>query len=648
MKIGDCMKTNKITVIISTYNTEKYIEKCLDSLLNQNYKNLEILVFDDGSEDNTINIVKEYTKRDDRLQLFCGKHQGLSHSRNLGLEKATGDYLSFIDSDDFIPDNFYSELIGVLDKEKADIAICDMNIVYEEPGIGNVVSPGSLLPINAINVINTGLSASACNKLFKRELFQYQFSEGKVNEDLAVIIPTLLRASKLAYTNETYYNYVQRKNSIQNSKFQEKKFDIFYGVALTLDRIKDHPDYHKLKDIIVYNQLITLLLYVIPKEKSVFYRRKILKKYSRLVHSYDILKNEPYQQFLNTLNFKNKMYYKLLVWLTVKHCYCLTNLLINSYDCYKKISAKNVIPVGLTMEHLIDAAKNQQKMKESKVSITVVVPNYNYEKFLYERVYSILYQKVKIEKLILLDDCSKDNSRQIIDQLVSTLSPYISIEKIYNEINSGSPFKQWEKGFQLAQSDYVWIAEADDYSDCNFLKEVVKPILKDRNIVISYSDTAFIDGVGNQFLRSIRSEIDIQKTGHWNRSYVISGKEEFNHYTYLNCTIANVSSALIKRGSYSGYFALAGKYRQAGDWIFYANVMQEGKVAYFNKALNYYRVHGNNVSSVTKKEAHMKEMKEIHQYYRDQFKLSEEQEKEIKKRYSFLKEVWNLNDEKTR
>src|SRR5690606_8575004 len=114
-------------------------------------------------------------------------------------------------------------------------------------------------------------------------------------------------------------------------------------------------------------------------------------------------------------------------------------------------------------DNLISEAKRQGKMKKNDFTISVVVPNYNYERFMLQRLYSILYQTVKINELIILDDCSKDNSRELIDELYIKLKPYIDIKIIYNETNSGSAFKQWEKGFEVAESDYIWIAEADDY-----------------------------------------------------------------------------------------------------------------------------------------------------------------------------------------
>ena len=141
---------------------------------------------------------------------------------------------------------------------------------------------------------------------------------------------------------------------------------------------------------------------------------------------------------------------------------------------------------------------------------------------------------------------------------------------------------------------------------------------------------------------SVKQDIDLQHTGHWNHSYVNEGMNEMKQYAYLNCTIANVSSTLIKKGNYQDYFAYAKQLKQAGDWMFYLNIMSEGNIAFCNKVCNYYRIHGNNVTSVTKKNENLKEIQWIHQYIRERFTLSDYQENKIKERYQYLKEVWDL------
>jgi glycosyltransferase involved in cell wall biosynthesis len=309
---------------------------------------------------------------------------------------------------------------------------------------------------------------------------------------------------------------------------------------------------------------------------------------------------------------------------------------------YKLLRKRSVIKQNISMSDLITLARQQKDMKEEDISISVVIPNYNYEKFLYQRLYSILSQKYKLYEIIILDDCSKDNSRETIDDLYNKLSSFISIKKVYNKENSGSAFKQWKKGFELSKGQYVWIAEADDYCKSNLLKELVKPILNDKGVLISYADTAFINFEGKIKINSIKPEIDIQKTGHWDKSYVNDGVSEIENYAYLNNTIANVSSCIIKNGDYINILNESCEYKQAGDWVFYANIMKKGKVAYVNKTLNYYRVHGNNVSSTMNHQKHLDEIKRIYNKFENEFKLEEQQEKKMNDRLEFLKDCWKV------
>lgn len=637
------MKNPKISVIVSVYNTEKYIEKCLDSLLNQTYSNIEIVVINDCSTDGSLKILKKYAKKYDNMILIENKeNKGLSYSRNVGLEKATGEYIGYIDSDDYVDPTYYEQMMKAIKKEKSEIAIADMKIVYEDGSFPDYVSKGCNGEVNTLNIIKNGLAASACNKLFKREIIEkYKFSEGKLNEDLAVILPSIVAAKKISYVENNNYYYVQHTGSIQNSRFSDRRFDIFYGVELTLKRIKGCKNYAKISQAIIYEQLIVLLIYVIPKEKNLIRRYHILKKYNQLSKKYNIRRNQYFWKFLEEQGRKHAIYYKILFKLNCNGLYILADLWMLMYDVLRSLLKAKNVKTDANMDDLIEKAKEQNKLNE-KVSVSVVIPNYNYKRFLYQRLYSILSQKEKINEIIILDDCSTDDSRKEIDKIVDELEKYIDIKKVYNEKNSGSAFKQWEKGFSLAKSEYVWIAEADDYCSDKLLKQLVKPVVKNRDIIISYADTAFIDTVGNYLVKSIVPEIDILNTGHWNRNYVNNGKDEFNHYTYLNCTIANVSSCIIKNNNYSRFFKESGKFKQCGDWLLYANIMQLGDVAYSHQTLNYYRIHGSNVSSVTKKQAHMDEMKRVHGYFDEVYGLNKKQKENINKRYKVLAKAWKL------
>ena len=633
----------KISVIVAVYNTEKYVERCLNSLLNQTYQNLEIIVVEDDSTDNSKEVLKKYSHNDKVKLIYNKKNSGLSYSRNVGLENATGSYIGYIDSDDYVDLDYYEKLMQSIIDSKAEIAICDIKVVDEDTNTEVISKCCNNDEFTVYNVVDNGLAASACNKLFKKELIsKYKFAEGKVNEDIAVVIPTIVNAKMITYA-KTYYYYVQRGGSIQNSGFSDKRFDIFYGVKTTLERIKDNKDYESLKDAIVFNQLIVLLIYVIPKEKNWNRRKEILKKYNELVYEYQIRQNHNFWTFLQNCGKKHRIYYKMLFKLNCEGHYSLSNSLMSIYDLLSKVlKPKKVISDNINLEDLVLLAKKQKELPDEEIKISVIVPNYNYAKFMYQRIYSILRQNYKLYELIILDDCSKDNSKEVIDDICNKLKDYIDIKSVYNTTNSGSAFKQWKKGMKLAKGDYVWIAEADDYCDAKLLRTLVKPIKKNKNIMISYSDTAFIDTFGNIIIKSIKPEIDIQKSGHWDKSYVNNGLDEIKNYSYLNCTIANVSSAIIKNGDYEEYLKMSGEFKQAGDWLFYVNLISNGDIAYSNKILNYYRVHGNNVSSTMNHQKHIDEINKIHKYYVDKFDLTDKEIKMMKERIDFLKKAWKL------
>ena len=638
------MKNKKISVIVAVYNTEKYVEKCLDSLLNQTYQNLEIIVVEDGSTDNSKEVLKKYANNKKIKIIYNKKNSGLSYSRNVGLENATGDYIGYIDSDDYVDLDYYEKLMQAIVDNKAVIAICDIKVVDEETNTEVISRCCNSDEFNVYNVVDNGLAASACNKLFKKELIsKYKFAEGKVNEDIAVVIPTLVNAKKMAYAS-TYYYYVQRGGSIQNSGFSDKRFDIFYGVKTTLERIKDNKDYESLKDAIVYNQLIVLLIYVIPKEKKFLLRYRILKKYYDLIKEYDIKSNKLYQQFLQQESKINRIYYSNLVNLNVRKLFILDNLLISLYHLLrdiKHLKYKKIIP-DISLSNIETCAKRQSSYNKPDLKISVIIPNYNYAKFLFERVYSILNQNYPIYELIILDDCSTDNSLEIINQIVSSINKYINVKVVLSEKNSGNAFSQWQKGFKLASGDYVWICEADDYCKKNFLRKVTKPINQNSNIIISYADTGFIDSTGTIVKKSLIDQIDLLKTGHWQKNYINTGQDEIDNYTYLNCTIPNVSGIIIKKDDYEDILNISKTFKQCGDWYFYLNALQRGKIAFNKKTLNYYRLHGNNISSTMNRKKHLLEIKKIYSHLKNNNNMSEEQQKNMQERLTFLEQVWGI------
>lgn len=633
----------KISVIVAVYNTEKYLDRCIESLLNQTYKNIELVIVEDCSTDSSRKLLKKY-KGNKNIKVFYNReNRGLSYSRNYGLKKSTGDFIGYIDSDDYVEPDYYEKLMSSIKDNKSDIAICDIKLVDEQT---NKIQRCKCYAndFDVYSVVNNGFAASACNKLFKRKnIEKYPFAEGKVNEDIAVVIPTVIQAKKISYADTCYF-YVQRGGSIQNSKFSDKRFDIFDGVKTTLERIKNEQAYEFYKNAIIYNQLILLLMFAIPKERNFIKRYKFLKKFNELSKDYKITKNTNYLEYLENSKRINQIYYKNLVSLNEKKMILLDNVWISFYKILRFLKHKKnkkLIP-KIDIQCIEKAAKKQKKLAEQGIKISVVVPNYNYSNYLYQRVYSILNQNYKIHELIILDDASKDNSLFYIKQIEQKISEFVNVKVVVNDINSGNAFSQWQKGINLATGDYVWVAEADDYAKKNFLNEVVSPLKKNNNIVISYADTGFIDSNGYITKNSLVDQIDILKTNHWNASYVNKGISEINCYSYLNCTIPNVSGTIIKKGNYDEIFESAKKFHQSGDWFTYLNILNLGDISFINKTLNYYRVHGNNISQTFDKKAHILEIQRIYKFVKEKYGIDDEQQIQMYNRIKFLCKVWSV------
>ncbi|MFT8342950.1 MAG: glycosyltransferase [Clostridium beijerinckii] len=224
-----------ISVIVPVYNVEKYLPQCIDSILNQTEKNLEIILVDDGSLDNSGKICDEFSKRDDRIIVIHKKNNGLSSARNAGLEIARGNYIGFVDSDDWLDKTMYEVLLKLLKENNSDISCCDFfktaNGNDSIPHIDNEII-NSYNNLESLNNFYNGLytqTVVAWNKLYKRELFKdISYPIGKIHEDEGTTYKLYYKANKITYTNRPLYYYRITPNSITTSKFNKKRLDIIY------------------------------------------------------------------------------------------------------------------------------------------------------------------------------------------------------------------------------------------------------------------------------------------------------------------------------------------------------------------------------------------------------------------------------------
>lgn len=283
--------------------------------------------------------------------------------------------------------------------------------------------------------------------------------------------------------------------------------------------------------------------------------------------------------------------------------------------------------------------------------VSAVIPNYNYANYIKERIDSVLNQNYPIYELIILDDKSKDNSVEVINELLPCIKekyPNLKVKFIENKKNSGNVFKQWEKAFEFSTGDYLWICEADDGCSNCFLNRVMKSF-DDKNVVISYSESKAIDENGNVFKEDLRDWIDIFQTGHWNYDYIESGKHELKYFLSINNTIANVSGVVFNKNAkidYKRYLKEAQKFTLAGDWYFYSKVLLHGKISYVAESLNYHRIHSSSVTNTTDNFIHFKEIKYIQESIDNDVKLPNAMKERVNLRnVSLLKNLCISEDE---
>lgn len=256
--------------------------------------------------------------------------------------------------------------------------------------------------------------------------------------------------------------------------------------------------------------------------------------------------------------------------------------------------------------------------------VSVIVPNYNYAKYLKWRFLSIAQQTYPIYELIVLDDASKDGSKTMIKRMVAEalrINPGIKVKLIWNKENSGKAISQWIKGVEAATGDYIWIAEADDVARKDFLSEVMKGFKKDPDVILGYSESAIINKYGVLIMLNFRRSRDKEGTGHFKNSYIRPGRKEIEEIMAIRCTIPNVSAVVFKNTpELLKYLKQAEKFRQVGDWYLYAKLLESGKVFYNRKSLNLFRIHKG--SATNHGDEHVKEVEQMHEYFKNNYNLS--------------------------
>jgi len=213
-----------ISVVIPVYNVEKYLDKCLNSVTKQTYKNLEIIIVDDETKDNSNEIIENYRKKDKRIKVIHQKNGGLSCARNSGIKKASGEYITFLDSDDYLEFDMYEHLLNCLKNNNADIAICNfIEELEDEPKKVEKEDKYELLMFSKMDalhqlILDKKITNHAWNKLYKLELFNnVEYPNGRNMEDIATTYKLFEKCDKIVYSSKIGYHYIQRSSSIMGN-----------------------------------------------------------------------------------------------------------------------------------------------------------------------------------------------------------------------------------------------------------------------------------------------------------------------------------------------------------------------------------------------------------------------------------------------
>lgn len=250
------MKNPKLSIIVPVYNVEQYLNRCLSSILNSTFQDFEVIVINDGSTDKTEEVIQEFIdKYKDKIVYISKRNAGVSMARNLGIEKALGKYITFVDSDDYIEPNMFELMIEKLEKDNFDVVICDVRLVYEDNQNTKVISSGYTSDLYHKNKIRETMPIFypvMWNKIYKTELVKkIKFTSGVWYEDMEYLLKLYPDINSIGVVKEPLYNYLQRKNSITYT-YSDKLYDIINNMERVIDYYKQEGRYEEYKDELEY------------------------------------------------------------------------------------------------------------------------------------------------------------------------------------------------------------------------------------------------------------------------------------------------------------------------------------------------------------------------------------------------------------
>lgn len=308
----------KVSVIVPIYNVEKYLKYSIGGILKQSYKNLEIILVNDGSQDNSLAICEEYSKIDNRIKIISVENGGQGRARNIGLQHSTSDWILFLDADDYYDNNAVEYLVELAERYGSDLVVTPLRVVRDHIQGGNAssIKNEKILNLNKDRLIEEMyygrlLGATPCGKLYKREILEKWPFPDQLFEDLAIAYKHLMSAKKVAVSNQYYYNYYQRVGSTTKSRYTSKLEDFYRAIEKNYKYLEeDFPNNKELSIALktrmfaggfqVVNSMIESGMTKEVKDKSLEYRKDLLM----IIFNSRITKNHKIKHILFSINPK--------------------------------------------------------------------------------------------------------------------------------------------------------------------------------------------------------------------------------------------------------------------------------------------------------------------------------------------------------
>lgn len=262
----------KVSVIVPVYNTEKYLRRCLDSLVNQTIEDIEIIVINDCSPDNSKEILKEYEKKyKDKVKVFHNKtNKGIGYNRNYGIKKATGEYIGFVDSDDWVNETMYDKLYKKAKEDNLDLVLCNFHKMLEKENDLEEIASSEISYFKNTNLKQTpnlllDVELAPWNKLYKKELIkEITFPENLKYEDTIFVLKAMARSKKIGMVDEKLNYYLVRSKS-ETTVMNKKVYDILKVSKMMIDELKSHDYYNDVKDYVEAMTIRNLFRYTLQQ-----------------------------------------------------------------------------------------------------------------------------------------------------------------------------------------------------------------------------------------------------------------------------------------------------------------------------------------------------------------------------------------------